>query len=44
MNSSGIKCVLFYYYKIINENQIELSFSNEVLFSQDNELVLTPIS
>ena len=44
MNSSGIKCVLFYYYKIINENQIELSFSNEILYSQDNELVLIPIS
>ena len=44
MNSSGIKCVLFYYYKIINENQIELSFSNEVLYNQDNKLVLTAIS
>ena len=44
MNSSGIKCVLFYYYKIINENQIELLFSNEVLYSEDNELVLIPIS
>ena len=44
INSSGTKCTLFYYYKIINENQIELAFSNEVLYSQNNELVLSPIS
>ena len=43
-NSSNVKCSFFYYYKIINQNQIELEYSNEVVFDSANELLINPIS